>query len=238
MPDDVVLYEERDRIAHVTISNGKANALSPDVIARLDAALTRAEDAGEERVGALLVTGTLGMLSGGFDLAVMRSDPERAGRLVSDGGALFTRMFGSEVPVVVACSGHAVAAGALLLLGADERVGARGAFRIGLIETEIGMVLPGWAAELARERLSPRQLQLATVGAKMYDPDGALGAGFLDAVVDADLLGARALEAAARWAELPRGAYRGQVRMNRGGALGRLADAIAADRGRSFDVSP
>jgi enoyl-CoA hydratase len=237
MPDDVVLYEERDRIAHVTISNGKANALSPDVIARLDAALTRAEDAGEEQVGALLVTGTPGMLSGGFDLGVMRSDPERAGRLVSDGGALFTRMFGSEVPVVVACSGHAVAAGALLLLGADERVGARGAFRIGLIETEIGMVLPGWAAELARERLSPRQLQLATVGAKMYDPDGAVGAGFLDAVVDAELLAARALEAAARWAELPRGAYRGQVHMNRGGALGRLADAIAADRGRSFDVS-
>jgi enoyl-CoA hydratase len=237
MPDDVVLYEERDRIAHVTISNGKANALSPDVIAQLDTALTRAEDAGEERVGALLVTGRPGMLSGGFDLAVMRSDPERAGRLVSDGGALFTRMFGSEVPVVVACSGHAVAAGALLLLGADERVGARGAFRIGLIETEIGMVLPGWAAELARERLSPRQLQLATVGAKMYDPDGALGAGFLDAVVEADLLATRALEAAARWAQLPRGAYRGQVHMNRGRVLGRLADAIAADRGRSFDVS-
>ena len=118
----------------------------------------------------------------------MRSGGDAAGRLVTDGGALITRLFGSEVPVVIACSGHAVAAGALLLLGADERVGARGAFRIGLIETEIGMVLPRWAAELARERLSPRQLQIATVGAKMYDPDGALEAGFLDAVVDADLL--------------------------------------------------
>ena len=123
-----------------------------------------------------------------------------------------------------------------MLLGADERVGARGAFRIGLIETEIGMVLPGWAAELARERLSPRQLQIATVGAKMYDPDGALEAGFLDAVVDPDLLESTALEAAARWAKFPRGAYRGQVRMNRGDVLGRLADAIAVDRGRAFDV--
>ena len=237
MPDDVVRYEVRDRVAHVTIANGKANALSPDVIAQLDAALTRAEDAGEEQVGALLITGSPGMFSGGFDLAVMRSGGQAAGRLVTDGGALFTRLFGSEVPVVVACSGHAVAAGALLLLGADERVGARGTFRIGLIETEIGMMLPVWAAELARERLSPRQLQIATVGAKMYDPDGALGAGFLDAVVDPDLLGARALEAAERWATLPRAAYRGQVRMNRGDVLGRLADAIAVDRGRSFDVS-
>src|SRR5436309_9914355 len=132
MPDEVS-YEVRDRIAHVAIANGKANALSPAVIAQLDAALTRAEDGGEE-VGALLITGAPGILSGGFDLAVMRSGPAEAGKLVTDGGALITRLFGSEVPVVIACTGHAVAAGALLLLGADVRVGAQGAFRIGLIE--------------------------------------------------------------------------------------------------------
>src|SRR2546428_8816140 len=130
MSDDVVRYEVRDRVARVTIANGKANALSPDVIAQLDAALTRAEDAGEEQVGALLITGAPGMFSGGFDLAVMRAGAAAAGRLVTDGGALITRLFGSEVPVVIACSGHAVAAGALLLLGADARIGARGAFRI------------------------------------------------------------------------------------------------------------
>ena len=127
-PDEVVRYEVRDRVAHVTISNGKANALSPAVVAGLDAALTRAEDAGEEQVGALLIAGAPGMLSGGFDLAVMKSGAGAAGRLVTDGGALITRLFGSEIPVVIACSGHAVAAGALLLLGADARIGARGAF--------------------------------------------------------------------------------------------------------------
>jgi enoyl-CoA hydratase len=237
MSDDLVRYDVRDRIAHVTIANGKANALSPDVIAQLDAALTRAEDAGEEQVGALLITGSPGMLSGGFDLQVMRSGPDAAGKLVTDGGALITRMFGSEMPIVVACSGHAVAAGALLMLGADERVGARGAFRVGLIETEIGLALPRWAAELARERLSPRQLQIATVGAKMYDPDGAREAGFLDAVVEPDLLAESALEAANRWAKLARGAYRAQVHVNRGDVLGRLAYAIGVDRGRTFDVS-
>jgi len=155
---------------------------------------------------------------------------------VTDGGALITRLFGSEVPVVIACSGHAVAAGALLLLGADARIGARGAFRIGLIETQIGLVLPRWAVELSRERLSPRQFQFATVGAQMYDPDGAVAVGFLDGVVEPDALDTSAAEEARRWAELPRAAYRGQVRMNRGDVLGRLADAIAADRGRTFDV--
>jgi enoyl-CoA hydratase len=235
VPDEVS-YQVDDRVATVTITNGKANALSPAVIAQLDDALTRAEDAGAEQVGALLITGTPGMLSGGFDLAVMRSSPAEAGKLVTDGGALITRLLGSEVPVVIACPGHAVAAGALLLLGADVRVGAQGAFRIGLIETQIGMVLPRWAAELARERLSRLHLQRATVGAEMYDPDGAAHAGFLDAVVQPDALAPVARERALQWAELPRDAYRGQVRMNRGDVLGRLAEAVAEDRGRLFDV--
>ena len=233
---DQVSYEVRDRIAHVTIDNGKANALSPSVIAALGDALSRAEDAGEAEVGALLITGTPGMLSGGFDLEVMRSGAQAAGELVTDGGELFSRMFGAPVPVIVACPGHAIAAGALLLLGADARVGARGAFRIGLIETQIGMVLPRWAVELARERLSMRHFQAATVGARIYDPDGAVDAGFLDQVVAPEELADAAVAEAKRWAELPRAAYHGQVRMNRGERLGRLAEAIAADRGRSFEV--
>lgn len=236
MADAEVSWDVRDRVAHVGIRNGKANALSPDLVVALGGALTRAEEAGDD-VGALLVTGTPGMLSGGFDLDVMRSGPEAAGRLVTDGGELFARLFASPVPVVVACTGHAVAAGALLLLGADVRVGARGAFRIGLIETEIGLVLPRWAIELAQERLSRRHLQLATVGARTYDPDGAVDAGFLDVAVEPDDVIAVATSEAQRWASLPRPAYAGQVRANRGERLARLADAIAHDRGRSFGAA-
>ena len=234
--EQVVQYDVRDRIAHVTIRNGKANALSPDVIAGLGDALTRAEEAGEEQVGALLVTATPGMFSGGFDLKVMRAGPEAAGRLVTDGGELFARMFGAPIPVIVACTGHAVAAGALLMLGADYRVGTLGEFQIGLIETKLGMVLPRWAVELARERLSIRHFQQATVGARMYEPRDAVDAGFLDAAVPPDALMDAATAEARRWAELPRHAYRGQVIMNRGDRLARLAEDIAEDRGRSFDV--
>jgi len=233
---ELVQYDVRDRIAHVTIANGKANALSFEVLAGLDDALSRAEDAGEAEVGAMLISGAPGMLSGGFDLQVMRSGAEAAGRLVTDGGELFSRMYGSPVPVVVACTGHAIAAGALLLLGADARIGARGAFRIGLIETQLGMVLPRWAVELAQERLSKRHVQDATVGARIYDPDGAVDAGFLDSVEPAESLAGAAETEARRWADLPRDAYRGQVRMCRGERLGRLSEAIAADRGRSFEV--
>ncbi|HET9727806.1 MAG TPA: crotonase/enoyl-CoA hydratase family protein [Acidimicrobiia bacterium] len=234
---DSVSYDVRDRIAHVTIDDGKRNALSFEVLGALADALTAAEDAGAEQVGALLISGRDGTLSGGFDLNVMRAGPLEAGRLVTDGGELFSRMYGSEVPIVIACTGHAIAAGALLMLAADERICADDdAIGIGLIETQIGMVLPRWAVELAEERLSRPWFQRATVAGKRITPREACEAGFVDAVVDRAELAERALAAARYYADLPRAAYKGQVLMCRGDRLGRLAEAVAADRGRLFDA--
>lgn len=237
MSDAPVTYEVRDRVAIARIANGKANVLSPEVVGLLDDCVTRAEEAGDD-VGALVVTGTPGFLTGGFDLQVMLSSPEAAGMLVTAGGSLFARMYGSPVPVVVACSGHAVAAGALMLLAADARIGADGPYKIGLIETAKGMVLPRWAVELAEERICVRHRQDATVGARMYEPAAAVDAGFLDSVVPAEECLEAAVAEAERWAALPRFAYSGQVTMNRGARLARLEDALAEDRGRSFRIEP
>jgi enoyl-CoA hydratase len=229
-----VSYEVLDRIGLAIIDNGKANVLSPDVIGALDAALTEAEQAGPESVGALVIAGKPGFLSGGFDLSIMMSSGKAAGELVTAGGAFFARCFASALPVIGACTGHAVAAGALLLLACDERVGAEGEFKIGLIETAKGMVLPRWAIELAEERLSRRHFQVATVGARMYPPAQARDAGFLDEVVAPDQVVERALAMARDWAALPHAAYAGQVQANRGARIDRLNAAVAADRGATF----
>lgn len=226
---DFVGYEVRDNVAWARIDHGKANALSFEVLTALDACLTLAEN--DAAVGALCITGKPGFLTGGFDLSVMKSGDAKAMiTLVSDGGALFTRIFASGVPVVVAASGHAVAAGALLLLAADERIGTDGSFQIGLIETQIGMVLPRWAVELAEERLSRRHFQVATVGARMYAPAAARDAGFLDSVVGPEELEDAAQAAATTWASLPQPAYAGQVVQIRGTRIAALEAAIAADR--------
>ena len=226
---EFVTYEVRDNVAWARIDHGKANALSFEVLAALDACLTHAE--ADDAVGALCITGKPGFLTGGFDLSVMKSgDPKAMVTLVSDGGALFTRIFASPLPVVVAAPGHAVAAGALLLLVADERIGADGSFRIGLIETQIGMVLPRWAVELAEERLSRRHFHVATIGARMYGPADARDAGFLDLVVAPEELEDVAQAAAVVWAALPAHAYAGQVHQIRGSRIGALEAAVAADR--------
>jgi enoyl-CoA hydratase len=226
---EFVGYAVEDGVAWARIEHGKANALSFEVLAALDQCLTLAEN--DPAVGALCITGKPGFLTGGFDLSVMKSgDPKAMVGLVSDGGALFTRIYASGVPVLVACPGHAVAAGALLCLAADERIGAHGKFQIGLIETQIGMVLPRWAIEFAEERLSMRHFQTAVVGARMYSPVGARDAGFLDVVVEPDELDATTQAAAKAWASLPGATYAGQVTQVRGARIARLEAAIAADR--------
>ena len=143
---DSVAYELRDRVGIISIDDGKANALSFDVLGALNEGLHRAET---DRAGAALITGRPGMCSGGFDLTVMRGgDPTTTLDLVTTGAELVLRLYSSSRPIVMACTGHAVAAGAFLLMGAHQRIGAEGPFRIFLIETQNGMVLPDWAVEI------------------------------------------------------------------------------------------
>ena len=126
--------------------------------------------------------------------------------LVSAGAELLVRLYASPLPTVAACTGHALAMGSLLLLASDTRIGADGPFKLGLNEVAIGMGLPIFAVELARDRLSPRFFTAATIQGEVFDPPGALEAGYLDRLVPANELEATAREEAGRLAQLRRGA--------------------------------
>ena len=76
--------------------------------------------------------------------------------------------------------------GAILLLAGDVRVGAEGDFKIGLNEVAIGMPVPVFGTELARDRLSRRHFTRAVSTAAIYDSAGAVEAGYLDEVVAPD----------------------------------------------------
>lgn len=225
---DSVSYELRDRIGVIAVDDGKANALSFDVLAAINDGLDRAD---ADDAGAVLLTGRPGMFSGGFDLAVMRGgDPTATLDLVTTGAELVLRLYRSSRPIVAACTGHAVAAGALLLMGAHHRVGADGAFRIFLIETQNGMVLPDWAVEMSKERLVGPHAQQAAVESRIYDPAAAVVAGFLDQVVPADTILDAALAEANRLAALPAAAYAGNAAKVRAAGIERIAAAVARDR--------
>jgi enoyl-CoA hydratase len=69
------------------------------------------------------------------------------------------------------------------------------------------MALPVFGFELAKARLSRRHLTAAVTQAMIYDPEGAMDAGFLDRTIPAEELLKAAVEEAARLAEFPAQAY-------------------------------
>lgn len=225
---DAVTTEIRDKVAVVTFDDGKANALSPDAITALHGAL----DEAEKQARALALIGRPGRLSAGFDLSVMRSGADAMRGLVTAGAELLMRLYEHPQPTVIACTGHALAAGALLVLSCDTRIGVRGDYKIGLNEVAIGMPLPIFAVELARDRLSRRHFQAATIQARIYDPEGALDAGYLDRVTDPEKLVGEAIAAAAALAEFAPGAYAGTKSQARGAIVQHVRDTLEADMTR------
>jgi enoyl-CoA hydratase len=201
--NDTLTYEQEGTTAIVRMDDGKANALSKAMLDALLESLARAE----KEATAMVLVGRPERFCAGFDLKVMMASPESAVTLLRQGADAFMKFYGSPIPIVMACTGHALAAGALLLLTGDVRIGTEGAYRLGLNEVSIGLPVPVLAMELARDRLEKTELGHATLSARIYDPKDAARVGYLDAALPADAVLARAKEEAAKLGAFPRAAY-------------------------------
>ena len=115
-------YELVDDVAAITMDDGKANAVSHGFIDNLTEGLDRAETEAK----ALVIFGRSGVFSAGFDLKEIGKGQAESKALVDRGAALLFRLFTYPLPVVAASAGHAIAAGALLMLASDTRIGVAG----------------------------------------------------------------------------------------------------------------
>ncbi|EJM22830.1 MULTISPECIES: crotonase/enoyl-CoA hydratase family protein [Pseudomonas] len=223
---DLIAYHLEDGIATLTLSNGKVNAISPDVIAAFNAALDQA--VADRAI--VIITGQPGILSGGYDLKVMTAGPKEAVSLVTAGSTLARRLLSHPFPVIVACPGHAVAKGAFILLSADYRIGVAGPFSIGLNEVQIGMTMHHAGIELARDRLRRSAFHRSVINGEMFDPQSAVDAGFLDKVVAAEELQGAALAAARQLKKINMTAHKNTKLKVRKALLETLDNAIIQDQ--------
>jgi enoyl-CoA hydratase len=173
---DFVDYQLEDGIATLGMDDGKANAFGMQMMVALTEGLDRAAASAD----VVMIMGRPGLLSAGFDLKVINGPREGVRAMVHAGAELLLKVYMHPQPVIIGCTGHAVAAGALLLCAGDYRIGVSGDYRIGLNETAIGLGLPTFGLELARDRLDNRYLNMATLGAELYPPSTAAAVGYLD----------------------------------------------------------
>jgi enoyl-CoA hydratase len=223
----LVTYEFKDGVATITMDDGKANALSPDMQAGLNEALDQAR--ADKAV--VVLRGRPGSFSAGFDLKILMAGGKDAVKMLTGGFELAERLMSSPRPVVMACTGHALAMGVFLLGCADYSIGTEGAFKIGANEVAIGLTMPHAAIEICRARLAPAHFNRAMMTSEIYSPADAVAAGFLDRIVpEAELL-AEAQACAARFSKLNMNAYNGTKQRLRENFYKNLRAAMELDRG-------
>ena len=232
--NELVQYKSEENYALITIANGKANAISHEVIAGVNAGLDKALE--EDKV--VVITGQPGIFSAGFDLKIMTKSAESAKELVTKGSQLSLRMLSFSKPIIVACSGHAIAKGGFLLLSADYRIGVEGDFKIGLNEVMIGMTMHHAGIVIARARLAHTHLDRSVNNSEIYTPKEAVKAGFFDVVVPESQLKATVIKVAKMFSKLNAKAHAATKLKVRKPHLIALEKAIAQDLLEEISINP
>jgi enoyl-CoA hydratase len=218
-------YLARESVASVTMDDGKVNVMSLAMQAEIHQALDRAQSDGL----VVLLTGRPGVFSAGFDLDTLRGGGPPATDMVHGGFELAERVLAFPRPVVIACTGHAIAMGLFLLLSGDYRVGVAGLYRLTANEVAIGLTMPRAAVEILHQRLAPAAFNRAVTVAAPFSPANAVETGILDELVDPADLAARVMELAASCANLDPRAHTASKLRARRQTLEALRAAIEAD---------
>ncbi|MFT5012024.1 MAG: enoyl-CoA hydratase [Patiriisocius sp.] len=205
-------------VAHLIYDDGGLNIITADVLSKLLQTLQFLES--NKDVKTLVIEGNGRSFSAGLDLSMMESGGEPMQAMLQEMGQFLFNLYSSRMRIVSLCAGHAAAAGAMLLLVSDYRVGVSRSGKIGFSEVANGISLNSFAIKLAEDRLNRSELFAATTLARMYDPDAAVRAGFLDVAMtnyrDAKY---HAMQQAERLAQLDDEAYLQTLRAVRASTL-------------------
>lgn len=199
----MVKIEQHDKVSVLTLNDDKVNVLNEASLSALKKAL---EDCKESR--AVILTGQGKCFSAGLDLKRLPTlDKEQLFAVLELLSDVSTTILRFPCPVIAAVNGHAIAGGAVLTLCCDVAIGPQQDLKIGLSEVAVGMPLPKFVVELARNRLSPRKLTEAVLFGKLYSWEEAIETGYLHKAVDPAHLMPTCLAVAEQLAALPRVAY-------------------------------
>lgn len=223
--NDSVNYSLDQGVAQITLDDGKVNVLSLAMQQQINGAIDQAENDN----AIILLTGRQGKFSGGFDLATLTAGGQDAVDMLMGGFSIARRLLGHPRPVVVACSGHALAMGLFLVLCADYSVGADGDFKLCANEVAIGLTLPQTAIAICRNRLAPAHFLRATLTSESYSPKQSVAAGMLDAVVAQEELLEAARARALSFAGLNDTAFTGTKKLLRRELFAEMEHAMAQD---------
>jgi enoyl-CoA hydratase/carnithine racemase len=209
-------------IRELRLNRPPVNALNPDLVHALRAAV---EAAPREGAQALAISGSSGIFSAGLDVPTLLTlDRDRMCAFWSEFFGLCAALARSPMPIAAAITGHSPAGGAVLALFCDYRVMARGAYRIGLNEVQVGLTVPDCIQAGLRRLIGTYRAERLLVQGAMLDAETALASGFVDELADVDFVAARAVGWLGEVLKLPRQAMLSTRAMARADLAALFAD--------------
>jgi len=181
-------------VQEIKLQRPPVNALNDELLEALEAAVLAAPASGAR---AIVLSGGEKAFSGGLDVPYLMG-LDRAGlkRCWSRFFAAARAIAASPIPTAAAIGGPNPAGGCVLALCCDYRVMARGPFRMGLNETQVGLAVPDAIQYLLRRVVGPHKAERLIVAGAMPDSQQCLELGMVDALADVDSV----VSVAAGWA--------------------------------------
>jgi enoyl-CoA hydratase/carnithine racemase len=185
--------EHANSVVELALARAPVNALNPGLCSQLTDAI---RDAIANDASGIVLSGGPKVFSAGLDVPhLLALGVDRAA--IHDAWSAFfdaVRVIGeSPIPVVAAIAGHAPAGGCVLALCCDYRVMAEGPFRIGLNETQVGLVAPEGIQHLLRRVVGGYRAERMLIAGEMVDSARAFEIGLVDELAAIDAVGTRAL---------------------------------------------
>lgn len=193
MTDTPVLSEIRDGALWLTLNRTAAlNAITPELVDRLNDALAAAED--DPAVYAVVLTGNGRAFCAGADLKYVRQtaqgDETAVARFLDSVLGIMGRLEKFPKPTIAAINGLALAGGLELVLCCDLVIAARSA-RLGDAHANFGLLPGGGSSVRLPRKIGPTRAKHLLFTGDFVPAEELVAAGLVNKVVDdAELLGA------------------------------------------------
>jgi enoyl-CoA hydratase/carnithine racemase len=232
MDMSLIVKENQGNIALLTLNNGVANAISPELVDELSAILKEIK---KEACG-LLLCGGKKFFSMGFDLpALITLNRPEMTNFLSNFHDLILDLYTIPIPSAAVLEGHAAAGGNILAIACDFRYATTQPRKMGVNEVKLGLPVPSLADGILRQIAGDRAATRMLYGGEFISFADAAMVGLIDDMLPPDTLRQSATERIATLAALDRHAF-STIKNNRVEAIknsyeqtGRAKDKIFID---------
>jgi 3,2-trans-enoyl-CoA isomerase len=196
-----------DRIATLTLSRGRVNALNEVMVEEINNYFISFEN--DNSIKAIVLTGEGRFFSFGFDIPEFLSySKDSFVRFLTKFTNLYTYMFLFPKPVVAALNGHTIAGGCMLATACDYRIMVSGKARVSLNEIGFGSSVFAGNVEMLKFHVGQKNAETILYSGAMYSAEEAGQLGLIDQISSEKCLTDEARKVAQDFAKKDNSAFR------------------------------